>query len=183
MALLDARCTACGAALKINGGLDTAACRFCGAVSDVGKAVRYHYESVQAPPSWAYPGAPQSPQPWFNPSALPAPPPTNMAKAALFCGLASCAGALFSLAAGYASDAMYWAGGLAERLYGVVEVLAVLMGAAGVFLAIAGAVCSIIAGREYGLRKSGFVPAGAMCAGLGFLMSVIVIAVLLVAVF
>ena len=47
MALLDARCTSCGAALKVNGGLDAANCEHCGAAFIVEKAVQNFYGNVQ----------------------------------------------------------------------------------------------------------------------------------------
>ena len=170
MAFLDARCTSCGAALKVNGALDIANCQFCGAAFDVGSAVQYHFASLKALP--------------VGPTAFPqAVAPTKTAKAALVCGLASCAGALLALVAGYASDAMYRAGGTAKELYGVVEVLAVLLGALGIFLAIAGFVCSSIAGKEPWARGSGFVSAGVITSVLGFLLSFIVIPVLIFEVF
>ncbi|MCL2494491.1 MAG: hypothetical protein FWE98_02395 [Oscillospiraceae bacterium] len=48
MALLDARCTSCGAALKVNGALDAANCEFCGAAFIVEKAVQNYQVSIQA---------------------------------------------------------------------------------------------------------------------------------------
>jgi len=48
MALLDARCTSCGAALKVNGALDAANCESCGAAFVVEKAVRNFYVNIQA---------------------------------------------------------------------------------------------------------------------------------------
>ena len=46
MALLDARCPSCGAALKVNGGLDAANCEFCGAAFIVEKAVQNFYVNI-----------------------------------------------------------------------------------------------------------------------------------------
>jgi len=48
MALLDARCTSCGAALKVDGGLDTAYCIYCGAKYIIEKAVQNFYVNIQA---------------------------------------------------------------------------------------------------------------------------------------
>jgi len=80
----------------------------------------------------------------------------NKAKAALICGLASCACVLLSLVTGYVSG-----------------VLAVLLGVCGIFLAITGFIYSFIAGKESGMRKSGFVAAGTIPSTLGLLFSVV----------
>ena len=48
MALLDAKCTNCGATLKVDGGLDAASCEFCGAAFIVEKAVQNFYVNIQA---------------------------------------------------------------------------------------------------------------------------------------
>jgi len=121
MALLDARCTFCGAALKVDGGLA----------------------------------------------------PTKKTKAALICGLASCAAAPLAGVAGYASVEMYYAGGIADALAQAVAALAALLSASCIFLAIAGFVYSAAAGKESGARKSGFVAAGVIPSAFGLLLSML----------
>ena len=74
MALLDARCGFCGTALKLDGGLETTNCQFCGAEIDVGGAVRNFYGGAQAAASTK-----------------------NHAKAALICGIISIIGALLTI--------------------------------------------------------------------------------------
>jgi len=148
MALLDAKCTNCGAALKIDGAFETACCAFCGAQLDVGNAVRYHFTSLQPP-------------------GIPPATPKNHAASALFCGLASCAIGLFAGLLGLTSlDLFYY-------FDDVVLFLTVVCGILGVFMGIVGIVRSIIARREEA-RTSGNASAGSISSLLGLIISSVV---------
>jgi len=157
MALLGAKCTNCGAALKIDGAFESACCAFCGAQLDVGNAVRYHFTSLQAPP----PAAPQA-------SAT-----KNWAKTAFVCGLASCAGALLSVVASSASD-LFSYGSFGRK---GVSFLAILFAGFGIFLAIASFACGKIAGKESNAQKNSMASASVVCSVLGTVISFFVIVI------
>ena len=152
MALLDAKCTNCGATLKVDGGLD-AFCTFCGARFNEGKAAQYPIAS---------------PQPQQSPAA-PAAKPRNHALAALVAGLASVASALLSVPVGLPSALRYGEKGYNYMLSEITSGITVC--AIGIFLGVLAIVLRMIAGKNLDDRKSAYVSAAWLCSLVGLALS------------
>jgi len=161
MALLDAKCTNCGAALKVDGALDATNCEFCGAAFVVEKAVKNFYSDAQNyNEDTQFAQLPQEP--------TQASGAKSKAKPALFCGLASCAIPLLTGLIGitvvpsmpyYAQDGpMFFLAGL---------------GMLSIILSIAGIVLGSISRKETDALSEGYASAGLNCAKVGLVLSCI----------
>ena len=165
MAILDVKCTTCGAEMKVDGGLDAAVCEFCGAAFVVEKAVRNFYVGMQA---GVAPAAPQA----------PAGKTKNYAKIALACGICATAIApVFGLVAGFimVDQCMY--------SYDRIPVYAFLafLGLIGMALGIVGIVASAVARREPAARNTVLTAAGRTCSVLGLVLTSIMTLIYLLA--
>ena len=147
MALLDAKCTSCGAATKVNGALDAAVCEFCGTAFVVEKAVRNFYVNTQE----VCPASPQAPVTNLK----------NRAKTALVCGLCSSAIVLvFGIVVGLVFD-----------LYSDDYLWFALFGVLGMALGIGGIISSAMARKESAAQNAGLVAAGHACSVIGLVLA------------
>ena len=160
MALLDARCTSCGAALKVNGGLDAANCEFCGAAFIVEKAVQNFYEENLA-----------------QQKTTKLPNTKRKAKLAIAFGLISCFIAILS-ALGIVSVFPI----AAEFRYGGEGVFISLawIAALGIFLSIPSVVLSTIARREQNLQNRNYTSVGYIFSWVGLCLSVVITTIIFV---
>ena len=152
MALLDAKCTNCGAALKVDGALDAANCEHCGAAFIVEKAVRNFYGNEQAQKK----------------EATPTPGAKSKAKPALICGLASC---VIPLLTGLVGITVVPDMGRYDR-----ESLLLFfacLGLLSILLSIVGIVFGSVARKETDALSEGYASAGLNCAKVGVVLSCI----------
>jgi len=152
MAMLDAKCTSCGAALKVDGALDAANCEHCGSAFIVEKAVRNFYGNEQA-----------------QQKAAQASGATGKAKFSLFCGLISCAIPLITSLIGITVvPSLPWNYDEESLL-----LFFACLGLLSILLSIVGIVFGSLARKETNALSDGYASAGLSCSKIGVVLSCI----------